>query len=89
MYLAGSQPIQHIPTSCYCVRDRSNSPQLPGCLCVPYWTRKNLMGFVLFVALFCYGSPSVSAEGFVMLQSFTGEHSNHMSLLHLSTSQMK
>lgn len=43
-------------------------------------------GFVLFVALLCYGGASVSAKGFVTLQSFTGEHSNHMSLLHLSTS---
>lgn len=66
MYLTGSQPIQHILTSHCCVRGRNNAPQLPGCLCVPYCLRKNLKGFVLFVAFFCYGGASVSAKDFVI-----------------------
>lgn len=86
MFLAGSQPIQHILTSHHCVRGRSNAPQLPGCLCVPYCMKKNPKSFVLFVALFSYGGASVSAKDFVILQPFTGEHSNQISLLHLTTS---
>lgn len=85
MYLTGSQPVQHILTSHHCVWSRSNAPQLPGRLCVPYCIRNNLKGFGLFVALFCHRGASVSAKDFIMLQPFTGEHSE-MSLLHFTTS---
>lgn len=82
----GASPIQHILTSHPCTRGTSHAPQLPWCLCVPYCIRKNMRSFVLFGAFFCYGGASVSAKDFVMLQPFTGEHSNQMSLLHLTTS---